>query len=380
MSSILFSRGEGLGLLRLPCPGKCLVASALLSFGLLVAEATAARADADLVRAGSGLSGSGEFPQPDDLESETGTEEGGAEENAESLLTKGMEIVAEQHAAISNGIIASAGWIDSFFWDKRIEVEAQQTRLKLGFSLFAEHDTGVEYDGNANFRLSLPMLSERLQLQISGEGDDDLPLDPSRNRWQPRETREKGIMAGLRYFFTRTAKRNSSIKASLRLDEGTPVLLLTPRYRQDFPLDSWLLRFTQRVTGYSDGELDIRTIFNLERPLHEWPTEFFFRSTVEGIWYTDRSGYFYHVDFNLYQKLSPRRVLEYAVINEFRTVPSQRLETRLAFAYRQKVGCDWLFLEVAPQLSFPHERDRKPTPGILLKLEVIFGAYQYEDL
>jgi hypothetical protein len=33
----------------------------------------------------------------------------------------------------------------------------------------------------------------------------------------------------------------------------------------------------------------------------------------------------------------------------------------------------WLFFEIVPQLSFPRERDFEAVPGILLRIEGIFG-------
>jgi hypothetical protein len=47
----------------------------------------------------------------------------------------------------------------------------------------------------------------------------------------------------------------------------------------------------------------------------------------------------------------------------------------MSVRYRQRILRDWLFYEIIPQVSFPRERDFEATPGILLRLEMLFGHY-----
>jgi len=44
--------------------------------------------------------------------------------------------------------------------------------------------------------------------------------------------------------------------------------------------------------------------------------------------------------------------------------------------YRQRFWRDWLFFEVAPQISWPRERDYEFVSGILLRFEMYFGKYK----
>jgi len=46
----------------------------------------------------------------------------------------------------------------------------------------------------------------------------------------------------------------------------------------------------------------------------------------------------------------------------------------LALRYRKRTSRDWLYYEIAPQMSFDHDYDYTFNPGIRLRLEVFYGA------
>jgi hypothetical protein len=327
-------------------------------------------------RAWGEVSASGEVP----AQQKGSTPAAGEEAEDETLLERTIEAMDERHEQISDRVLATADWLDSFFASDRIDAEAQKTRLVMGFSLFAEDSQAVEFDLGTRFRLSLPFLTERMQLVFSGDPDDDVGAEtvPRRDlRRRLREQREQTVTVGLRYQLRQTLLSNTSLRAGVRLRKGTPVLLLEPRYRQDLALGPyWLLRFTQRLIAFSNDTYEVRTTFDLERPLDEVSEELFFRITAEGNWFSDRPGYEPALHVNLFQTLSPRRALDYRISNFFQTRPNFRREnTVLSVLYRQMLGRDWLYGEVAPQLAFPRDRNFKATPGILLNLGVIFGAY-----
>ena len=48
-------------------------------------------------------------------------------------------------------------------------------------------------------------------------------------------------------------------------------------------------------------------------------------------------------------------------------------DLQVSVRYRQRFYRDWMVVEVAPQIGFPEAHDRKPNPGIVLRLEADFG-------
>jgi len=308
----------------------------------------------------------------------TGSAVESSEAEAGEAAAEGPGFVDSAHEKISSGVLGTARWLDSFFADPRYENEKTETRIRVRFSLFSEKDSAAEYDARVNLRLDLPVLEDRLHLLIGGapedEEDDDFQALTGREGEKPElATSDEDFSTSLRYFLKRSVLRNISLRGGVKWRNGLPTFFLEPRYRQSVPLDPWLFRFTQRVFGFTDGRTGARTTFDFERELSK---TLFFRTTADGSWSSDEDGYFYSLSFALYKRYSARRVLVYSWANSFHTRPDHRLDTVVLSArYRQRIFRDWLFYEVVPQIAFSEERDYQATPGILLRLEVLFGYY-----
>ncbi len=281
------------------------------------------------------------------------------------------------HATMSKGVLATANWIDSFCDDSRIESEDTRTRFKVTFTAFSEEGELIGFDIKPRLKLVLPRFEDRLQLIVSGDPDDDFSNEnaPDRDiREEIGEKEDNGVTTTLQYFLKETRRRNISFQTGLRISGFAPVLFLGPRYRQTIDLDPWALRFTQRLRWFTDKGWDSNTRIDLERPLLG---RFFFRTSTEGIWTQDKSGYSYNLRFLLFQPLSEQRTLSYEWNNLFQTEPNNQLnETNLRLRYRQRLWRDWLFFEIAPQAAFLKERSFKISPGMIFRLEVIFGYYR----
>jgi hypothetical protein len=86
------------------------------------------------------------------------------------------------------------------------------------------------------------------------------------------------------------------------------------------------------------------------------------------------NGYPYALAVTLAQPLDPDRALVYSWINSFQTSPTNELVQELfVFSYRQRFWKPWLFLEIDPQVRYPRDRGFAYTPGILFRLEMVFG-------
>lgn len=297
-------------------------------------------------------------------------------EGVQEVLEKPVAVADAAHGRISERVLSTGRWIDSFFADPRVENEVGKTRVKIRFSLFAEEEATTEYDVQANVRLDLPILEGRLHLLLAGdpEDDDDFQAITGREGVPPELTAaDERISASLRYYLVRTLYQNISLRSGVRLRSGTPTLFLEPRYRHSVPLDQWVFRFTQRFIGFTDGTIGARTTLDLERQLRP---PLFFRTTANGSWFSDEEGYFYSLGFSLFQPLNTRTVLVYSLENSFQTQPTHRLqEVVLSTRFRQQIWREWFYYEIAPQLSFPHEDDYTVTPGIFLRMEMLFGDY-----
>jgi hypothetical protein len=281
------------------------------------------------------------------------------------------------HGTISRSILGTARWLDSFFDDPRFAAEENRTRVKIDLDYFAEHGSGPEFNVPVAISLRLPQFQNRTRLVFVGTPDQELE-GTTRGAGTAADrlptAQDENFTTAVDYFFRATDRRNVAMRVGLRLRDGEPELFVQPRYRVLVPLNPWALRFTQQFRWWTEFGWEETTTLDLERPVGE---DLFFRTSLQGAWTEQENGYFYSLGFTLRQPLSPRRVLQYELINNFETRPVHQLdEIRAVVRYRQKIWRDWLFYEIAPQLSSRRERDFDPAPGILFRLEMIFGHYQ----
>jgi hypothetical protein len=290
---------------------------------------------------------------------------------------EGEGIVEAMYQHISRRFLGTAVWLDSFFGDERYEAESNRSQLKIRFEAFQEYGTGMDYRRpNLDLRLVLPQLRHKTRLVISGDPTvdyDAAAAQPSTPSGQPQPGGTGSVTTALQYFPLETQKSNVSIRAGLKLQGGRLELLLGPRYRYLVHLGPWDFRFTQEVVWTTDVGWQSRTRFDYERPILHG---LFFRSSLEGLWTEQVSGYPYALSFLLDQPLDLKRAVRYEWINSFQTRPSNELvEELFLFRYRQQLWKKWMFLEIAPQVRFPRDRGFEFTPGILFRLEIIFGRY-----
>ncbi len=282
------------------------------------------------------------------------------------------------HHTISSGVLKAAETIDAFFYAPQAEIEENRTTLKVNLGLFLEAQERARLATGSRLKLVLPGFQDRLHLVLAGDPEEDdqvlgetIDKAPEGEVAQEEETGE--ISAALRYFVVDDIKRNLSFSAGVKILEGRLVGFPDARYRRvfDMGIRHSALRFEQRVVWYTnDGwrestRLDLDT---LVAPHH------LLRTSVEGIWEEVRGGYRYDLRLSFFQPVGGRAALRYEWINGFNVCTADQLDKiLLKISYRQSFWRPWLFFEFAPQLAYPQEKDFKVTPGLMIRLEAIFG-------
>lgn len=277
---------------------------------------------------------------------------------------------------MSNGALATSNWIDSFFADDRTEDEESQVRLKVSLQTFVQENDNPTLDARVRLRVRLPRLSERLQLEISGApGDNDIaevktPEQEAVDRFEGTDM--QNLAAELRYFVRRTKRANISLSSGLRYRDGSPVLYLGPRYRQSIEIGEWDFSSQQQVRWFTDNGWELRARCEMERTL---PWGLFFRTSTGGSWLEpDPSNLLYDFRCVIYQPLSNRRTVAYEWNNFFSIQPGIHLdEINFRIRYRQKIWRDWMYAELAPQVSFPWDGDYEHEFGVLFRIDMFFG-------
>ena len=285
-------------------------------------------------------------------------------------------IVDVLHASISRGIQGSATWMDSFFGDRRHDIESNRSFIRFRYNVFVEKDSRMFRKPDLQVRVVLPQMRERTHIILAGsprQGSEFSAVESRSDTDGLNGPEERNASAAVQQTFFESARQNFSIRAGLKLHDNKPVMVLGPQYRILFPVDRWSLRFIEEAIHTSDSGWEARSTVDLEREL---PRNLFFRASHEWIWRKQVDGYVYAFLFMVGQPISPRKALEYEWVNVFATKPANTLnEVALRARYRQRIWRDWFFFEVTPQYRFPRDRSFKATPGVLFRFDLIFGNY-----
>jgi hypothetical protein len=288
--------------------------------------------------------------------------------------------VDSTHEVISRRIQLSANWLDKFFDDDRFEAETNKTRLNVKLASFIEDGEGLENSIRFGFKLALPGLKKRFKklfkkvsLVVMADADDDNDIDNTNQedlQLDYEDADDENGNIGLQCVVKESKRTNFKIKTGVRMGSGTE-FYIGPRYRYLIPFEKWALRLTERIRYFTDKGLESKSRIDFERPMTK---RLFFRSSTEGSWYEEQTGFYYNLRFFLFHAISPRRVIEYEWRASYETKPHHQLqEVVLKMRYRQPFLKKWLFLELVPMATFPREKDFDFTPGFLVQLDFVFG-------
>lgn len=283
-------------------------------------------------------------------------------------------VLDSMHSAASDRVRNFGAWVDSFFANEDYVAEINKTYLRLRLDSYSELYDGTTVEGKARLHLKVPALTDRLRVEIlsPGETDDFEQSAPSDvGNADSGATTDKSS-AGISYVLKALEKRSIILQAGMDFEKYTPDPFAGARYRETVSItDNWSMRFVQRLRYYSLNGLESRTTLQFDR-LFDKNT--LFRTGIDGTWLQEQPDYFYNVSLALYRPIDERSAVQYEVIGQFKTDPHRLDRITARIAHRQKIYRDWLVFEVAPQVSFPDEREFRPVPGILFRLEAVFGG------
>jgi hypothetical protein len=280
------------------------------------------------------------------------------------------------HGGISKEILSTADWMDSFFADENYVKEVNRSYVRFRYEIFQENKTKPSSKPAVDLRLALPELERKTHLVFSAEPNEPVsgPNAPVRTVAERfGTTTQANLTTALQYFLKTTPKENFAVLSGVQLSKFSPVVFLEPRYRVLAPYRVWQLRFTQELLWRSDTAWQTDTRFEFERQL---PKDFFFRTSLDGVWASRVIGYVYSLAFLLREPFGPTHAVDYEWINTYQTRPVNELtEIDFRIRYRHSFWREWLFFEVAPQVRFPRDNNFDNIPGVLFRLEIFFGTH-----
>lgn len=273
--------------------------------------------------------------------------------------------VDSSHAYATNRAQALVQWMDDFFGAQVRDAERADTFVRT--ILVDDWDGRDGHDLKIRLRgqLSLPKISERVDLFFSGEESEQTLTEDER-------AQENDV--GVRFNFRDS--RRFRADATLSLRAGPAVLPgLRLRYQQPISENSWG-RLTQRLQYHSaDGyrflsNVDLNRAMGNDRLLR-WGARLRYREDKE--FWDWNTGVTYRTWFSDHEEFPS--AIEYYVAMSGRNEP-QRFSTnyRVGAVYRKQFFRRFLFYEIEPSYNWrrdTYEEKREGVLGIVFRLEVM---------
>ncbi|MCI5119707.1 MAG: hypothetical protein D3908_00630, partial [Candidatus Electrothrix sp. AUS4] len=251
--------------------------------------------------------------------------------------------VDRAHSLITEGLLTSARRLDSFFGDEDFLDDDERTRMRIRLKSTVEEGESVNFRTYCRLRLAMPQLHERVKLFFDTSSIEDLSSEESSLHHVDdtgSDEEDRSLYADLRYYAARLDDLNIRFSSGLHFSELLPHGYFGLRYRQNWELERYQLRFTQNFRWYDNRGWESKTGFDLEREVF---ADKLLRLTLDGNWNEHTLGYPHTFTFSLFQPLSRDQALEYSISNSFRTRPAHDLtETLCQVRYRYRFWREWL--------------------------------------
>lgn len=283
----------------------------------------------------------------------------------------------ETQIFINSSFCEPALWFDNFFASDRVLEEGPVgTYVRWRNDFIEDEEEGFKFDTRLSFSVELPGVKQSLRLTFEGDEDEDL------RDLAPVDGQEANNNLGLQL----DLKENARSKLSVRVNLEPGIRL---RYRYTYPVrQNITLRFTQeleREKAIHNGrtQLDLEQVFD---------QRFLLRASTQGKVSEEFDGIDWLQAFVLFQRINSKTSLSYessvSGISEPNTLAT---DYRLGVRLRKNFHREWLFYEIAPEMTWPVTLDesrqnvvteRRSKWLILFRFEVHFGnAYRkrYQD-
>jgi hypothetical protein len=268
-------------------------------------------------------------------------------------------------------------WFDNFFASDRIFAEGVAgTYIRWRNEFTFDEEEPFKFKTAISASVELPGTESRLRITFDGDEDEALrDIAPGNDQ---NDTNTLGLQLDLR----QNARSKFNVSVSL-----SPKIKF--RYRYTYPvLETLILRFTQEVERKKQIN-SARSLFDVE---HFFAEKFLFRSSTEGRLSEEFEGVDWLQAFVVYQRLNQKTSLSYeASVNGITEPSTLALNYRLGFRIRKNFHREWLFFEIAPEMTWPVSLDedraevlieRRSKWLLFFRLEVHFGnahKKRYQD-
>lgn len=276
------------------------------------------------------------------------------------------------HNSISDSVLGSAKWFDSFFAIDEEEETSPKTlaRIRLGYEPRAR-DWQV-FTQKFRLRVKLPNLENKVDIIFSDEDDDDNSKDQNNSgRALTGDQNDDSFTAAIRLINIDTI--DDFVDSRIGISGGDIFAKVRAKIQADFS-ERHLFKFQPSIFYYLDDGFGSRLFFEYDfnfaekkqfRANYSIKTSEAFKGTR---W---RNGYYYLHQLDRF-RASALGVVIAGENNGGRGFVVDNYT--LSWRYRVNAYRRWLYFEIEPFIEWPEDVNYKTTPGIALRVEGYFQA------
>lgn len=279
----------------------------------------------------------------------------------------------EQRDYVSSRVSSSATALDAYL-ARDVFDESQSNESYLLLNLDARASSGYPEEAGATFKgkLDIPNSQHRFKLFFDSNPDDFETID-ERRRDVPDEldqNSQNDAVFGLSYVSREVTRWKPRISVGARFDfPMDPYVKVSAR--RYFELTSlWQSRLVPSASYFDSRGARAGAEYDVYRPVRERDI---FRISNEAQFLDQINVWEFFHGYSYYQRLQ-KSSLEYSVSAAGVSQPEPQVSSYwVRVQWRKRLYEQWLFGKIAPEVSFPRDRDFNDTYAIFLGLEVYFS-------
>lgn len=295
--------------------------------------------------------------------------------HAENPCNRGLDTYSyetnwydDSQVYVNSKFCEPALWFDNFFANDRVfEEGAAGTYIRWRNEFTFDEEEDFKFKTALSASVEMPGAEKKLRLTFDGDEDEDL------RDIAPGNGEDTTNSLGLQLDIAESDRSKFSVSVSL-----SPKIRF--RYRYTYPvLNTFILRYTQELERKKQINSS-RTLIDVE---HVFAQRFLFRSSSEGRLSEEFDGLDWLQAFVVYQRINKKTSISYETSANGITEPvSMTTNYRVGVRFRKNFHREWLFYEIAPEVTWPVTFDefrteivqeRRSKWLLFFRLEVHFG-------
>ncbi len=284
-----------------------------------------------------------------------------------------LALIDKTHAGISRGLSSAVTRVDRFFATENVFEEINTSYARVPLDMILEENGEYVFKARIKGKLDLPHAKRRFKLIIESTVVEDLSETAPLAETPPQALVENDYFLSLEVQLKKTGRWKIRPATGVEF-RWPPDLFGRLRAIRYFALGRrWLGRFSSTAVYLLEAGAEVEANQQFSRALHK---NFLFRSQSSLKWTQEKTYTEAAQTFSVYQHLSRQANLAYhfGIFANDQAGHWQVSQHRLWLRYRRLMYKDWLFMDLIPELRFPHGEDYRPTYYLTLRIEPVFGT------